>query len=361
MKKRFYLIMMASWVFLFIAGHSVWAFETVTREVIKEEVIEETKTVKTADNVIIVFDGSSSANKNVPGMEMSRIAAAKKVLKQNDLWMSDIENNCGVYLSSGWSALKTVHEMQPCTQASLDKVIDQLPEKGKGNDLLLQSMFKMEKIIEPLNGTTSVIWFTDNFLGETDGIISPVDIARRIDKNNDVRFYIIDNSDGNTELSKVAVVNEASKVIPVKKLLEEPEYLAEAFYTTKTSSYVKKTPLREVVGYVTNNMLFDFDSEDIRSEYVKELDELGRFLKENPNAKVVIQGHADSEGQQKYNLALSAKRAGRVKEYLLNKYKLDPDQVVALWYGDQKPAADNDTEEGRKLNRRVEIAVKGVK
>lgn len=358
MKRRIYLMMMASFLFPLIAGYNAWAFEAVTREVVKEEVIEETKTVRTADNFIIVFDGSSSSNKNVPGMDMTRIKAAKNVLKQMDQWMPDLDYNCGVYMTSGWSALKTVHDVQPCTQASLGNVIDQLPEKGKGNDLTLQSMLKLEKVVEPLSGKTSVIWFTDNFIQENDDIRSPADIARRINKNNDVRFYIIDNSDGNTQLSKVADVNEGSEVIPLTKLLEQPDYLAGALFITEDSSYVKKTPVSEVIGYVTNDMLFDFDSEEIRPEYTGELDKLGRFLKDNPNAKVVIQGHTDNEGKHKYNLSLSAKRAGEVKKYLLKKFELDPGQISALWYGDQKPAADNTTEEGRKLNRRVEIAIK---
>jgi OOP family OmpA-OmpF porin len=375
MKKGFILVMMVLFLFPLVAMNSVWALEAAESQGTKEEVVNEVETIREADNFIIVFDGSSSTNNKVPGMEISRISAAKKVLQQREKWMPDMEYNCGVYLTSGWSALKTVHEMQPCTQASLGEVVEQLPEKGKGSDLFLQSMLKLEKIIEPLSGKTSVIWFTDDFTTDFDDIRTPAYIAERIHQKNDVRFYVINGSEKDGELSNVAALNEESEVIPLKKLLEEPDYLAKALYTTSVSSYAEKspvpveespssvqeTPVPEMVGFVTDNMLFDSDSAEIRSEYTQELDKLGNFLIENQNAGVVIQGHTDSEGEQKYNMSLSAKRAEQVRDYLLSKFKIDPERVVALWYVEQKPAADNDSNQGRQLNRRVEIAVKSLK
>ena len=59
-------------------------------------------------------------------------------------------------------------------------------------------------------------------------------------------------------------------------------------------------------------------------------------------------------------MELSLKRVGIVTEYLKNKFNISPDRILPLWYGEINPIADNSTAEGRRLNRRVEIAVGGV-
>jgi OOP family OmpA-OmpF porin len=107
-------------------------------------------------------------------------------------------------------------------------------------------------------------------------------------------------------------------------------------------------------------MLFDFASDAIRPAYIQKLDQLGRFLQDNPQAFVVAQGHTDSIGGKEFNLALSAERALVVGEYLVHEFGIDPIRIIALWYGDANPAADNGTAEGRQLNRRVEIAIGGL-
>jgi len=329
----------------------------------EEKFVEKQNLVKTADNVIIVFDGSHSTNGLVPGTKVTKIAAAKEILRQSDKWMPDLDYNCGVYITSGWSALKTVWPVQKCNREALAPVIEKLPEKGKGNDLLLQSMYKLEKIIEPLSGRTAVIWFTDNIVNDIDGIVTPADIAKRITAKKDVGFLIINADEDlkNGALTSVASVNSDSKAASIKTFMDRPTELAAAISTTRMVSSVAKVPTSQVIGFVTDNMLFDVNSTAIRSEYTQELDQVGRFLKAHPEIAIVIQGHTDSVGPDKYNLSLSAKRAGQVREYLLEKFELDPKRVAALWYGDKNPVADNATAKGRQLNRRVEIAARAMK
>ena len=76
---------------------------------------------------------------------------------------------------------------------------------------------------------------------------------------------------------------------------------------------------------------------------------------------MVAAGFTDSQGDEEYNLWLSERRAASVKDYLVNKFSIDMDRIVTLWYGELNPAADNATEEGQQINRRVEIAVGGAK
>ena len=71
------------------------------------------------------------------------------------------------------------------------------------------------------------------------------------------------------------------------------------------------------------------------------------------SARIRISGHTDNVGNPQRNQALSEARAQSVREYLIN-HGIDGDRVEAVGYGDQRPVASNDTEEGRQQNRRIE-------
>jgi len=87
------------------------------------------------------------------------------------------------------------------------------------------------------------------------------------------------------------------------------------------------------------------------------LDQVGSFLKKQSAQKVVVSGHTDSTGSESTNRAVSEKRAGKVREYLVAYQNLNPSQITSEGLGPSHPAANNATEAGRALNRRVEIAV----
>ncbi|MDF2096997.1 OmpA family protein [Aquibaculum arenosum] len=100
---------------------------------------------------------------------------------------------------------------------------------------------------------------------------------------------------------------------------------------------------------------FDFDSADLRPESDAQLVELVRFLKEDPSLEVVIVGHTDSFGGFDYNLALSQRRAQAVVDALVARYGIAAARLIPAGAGMVAPASTNRTEEGRALNRRVEI------
>lgn len=77
-----------------------------------------------------------------------------------------------------------------------------------------------------------------------------------------------------------------------------------------------------------------------------------------PGAKLVVEGHTDSFGSHKKNLTLSQKRAESVRQYLLANMKLNQNDVSAVGYGETVPVANNETPEGRKKNRRIDIVIK---
>ena len=107
---------------------------------------------------------------------------------------------------------------------------------------------------------------------------------------------------------------------------------------------------------ILKNIFFDFDKATLRSESATELDRLVKLLIDVPTMKIEISGHTDNVGSDNYNKQLSEDRAKAVVEYLIEK-GIDEDRLTYAGYGETQPIADNDTEEGRQVNRRTEFKV----
>ncbi len=105
------------------------------------------------------------------------------------------------------------------------------------------------------------------------------------------------------------------------------------------------------------DLLFDFDSSEIRNDTRSKLNQIGEILKKKyPDREIIIEGHTDNVGSKTYNYKLSERRARSVSELL--KSKLGHDKFSYRGFGQEKPLADNSTKDGRRKNRRVEIIIK---
>lgn len=99
---------------------------------------------------------------------------------------------------------------------------------------------------------------------------------------------------------------------------------------------------------------FDFDSSEIRSEYVDVIAAHGRFLAANPAVRVRLEGHTDERGSREYNIGLAERRAQTVRRALVLQ-GVQESQVSTVSYGEERPAAAGSDERAWALNRRVEI------
>ena len=104
---------------------------------------------------------------------------------------------------------------------------------------------------------------------------------------------------------------------------------------------------------------FEFDKATITPESRPDLEEAAKILIQNPTILVEIQGHTDSVGSDKYNQQLSERRAKAVVNYLVQDLGIEEMRLTAKGYGESRPVADNSSEEGRALNRRVEFVITG--
>lgn len=108
--------------------------------------------------------------------------------------------------------------------------------------------------------------------------------------------------------------------------------------------------------FVLSNILFETNKYNLLEPSKNELNTLVRFLKENPTIKIEIQGHTDNIGTPISNLELSKSRAKSVLTYLV-KNGISKDRLTSIGFGEKLPMASNDTEEGRRQNRRTEIKI----
>ena len=110
---------------------------------------------------------------------------------------------------------------------------------------------------------------------------------------------------------------------------------------------------------VLRGVNFEFDKSRLTQNAKIILDGVADELVANPQIKIELSGHTDAKGSDEYNQKLSESRARSVLQYLSEK-GVASDRMTAAGYGESKPIADNETDEGRELNRRVELRVVGT-
>ena len=119
--------------------------------------------------------------------------------------------------------------------------------------------------------------------------------------------------------------------------------------TTPLGKVVDKKGCMKVLRLRVN---FAYDKSDVSGEYIPRIQEIASFMKKNHDYVVIVDGHTDSIGSKKYNLALSIKRANSVANEF-KKYGVDKSKIIVNGHGETNPIATNKTDIGRALNRRV--------
>lgn len=104
------------------------------------------------------------------------------------------------------------------------------------------------------------------------------------------------------------------------------------------------------------NVLFQQSTPNLLTESSDELDMVADFMKTNPTVVIELAGHTDNRGIHSHNVMLSKERVDKVKEYLTAK-GVESSRITGKGYGGTRPIADNDAEDTRKLNRRVEFTI----
>lgn len=105
-----------------------------------------------------------------------------------------------------------------------------------------------------------------------------------------------------------------------------------------------------------SGILFDVNSHVLRNEARQNVNDLARILQKYEDTNILVEGHTDSTGSDRYNNTLSENRASSVS-YQLKSQGVSQSRISTHGYGESQPVADNSTVSGRQQNRRVEVAI----
>lgn len=146
-------------------------------------------------------------------------------------------------------------------------------------------------------------------------------------------------------------------LVDMQKIIAERKY-AWLSEETKYMDVLRNFKVQRAVKGATfklENIFFDLGKASLKAESKPSLDNLYEILVKNP-ISIELGGHSDSIGSNESNLILSQERVNSVKNYLVTK-GISVDRIVAVGYGEEKPVASNDNDEGRAKNRRVEVKI----
>ena len=105
-----------------------------------------------------------------------------------------------------------------------------------------------------------------------------------------------------------------------------------------------------------SGILFGYDSSTLQPDAKTNISKLAVILKKYPDTNILVTGHTDSDGAEEYNQTLSEQRAKAVSDYSMYQ-GINSSRLSVIGLGENEPIASNETVEGKKLNRRVEIAI----
>lgn len=199
--------------------------------------------------------------------------------------------------------------------------------KGIVRDKETNELLEANVLVIDLKNNNPV--FNDYTAKQTGDFIAVMPIGSEYSFNVDATGYLFNSQ--HFELSE----NQGNKPIEVEILLEK----------IKVGSNV-----------TLQNIFFETNKFELLPSSVVELNILIDLLKENENVSIEIEGHTDNVGEDKLNQKLAENRAKSVYEFLINN-GIDKRRLSYKGYGETKPKADNNTDEGRKQNRRTEFIV----
>ena len=134
---------------------------------------------------------------------------------------------------------------------------------------------------------------------------------------------------------------------------------SEASTAPATESSVKVNPLTDPNNILSKRSIyFDFDKDEVKAEFRPLVEAHAKYLSENPDARVMLQGNADDRGSREYNLALGQRRAVAVKK-VMNVLGVQDKQIETVSYGEEKPRCSEQAESCWSQNRRTDIIYAG--
>lgn len=226
-------------------------------------------------------------------------------------------------------------------------------------------LMKAQPTVHPMKREGALIIVSD---GESNMGSDPVAEAKVLyNTEPGICLHVVsfaDSAAGEETLKQIAALKGCSVFAKGEELLANDaslnKFVKDVFYRevedkSMNEMVVKETaPVNESESIVLRNVNFAFDSAEINEESATILTEAALLIKNRPGT-IVLTGHTDSAGTDAYNQKLSERRAQSVRTFL-SKKGISADRMVTAGKGESDPEYDNNTDEGRRLNRRVVIS-----
>jgi OOP family OmpA-OmpF porin len=344
--------------------------------------------VRKVDNFFILVDRSGSMDEKYVGTKDTKIVLAKGLLERMNAMIPELGYQGALSTAAPAGELQA---LEAYTTAGYGTSIAKIPTViGSNPTPLGVGLAGLEPALQGAVGRSAVIVVSDGRENTGEGSVK---VAAALAEKYGACFHTIsfaDTVNGNqalldaiTALKPCGVGASAAQLVDDAAL---QQFVKDVFYDDATAvdpcsldddgdgvnNCIDKCPdtikglAVDAAGcpiddIVTLRVYFDFDKSDIKPEYHQELADFASYMRQQQSFTVVeIAGHTDSVGTDEYNQKLSERRAKAVRDYLVNELGMDTNLFSAVGYGEGKPIATNDTDEGRAKNRRILAELKGV-
>lgn len=318
------------------------------------------------DNFYIFVDQSGSMFMRYIKLDMVKMVVAKKLIAQMDTMIPDLGYKGGIDL---FADFQEVHPLAPYRPGvltpSLAGIRDDRKIFGRETPMKTGILELVDKaLLEKVTGPVTVIMMTDGMASPGE---DPLGVVKQlVDKYPRVAFHVVSFAqpgvkDPRLIKDKGADQKAESKGQETNKQLAK---LGRGMFVEASTLFNDKAAMQSFLNVVfcakekiiLRGIQFDFDKYNIKPEYEPILDEAVDQLMKwyYPDYKLVITGNTDDQGTAEYNQKLSERRANSVLEYFAAK-GIPAAKMKAVGQGFKVPIASNKTEEGRALNRRVEL------
>lgn len=337
------------------------------------------------DNFLILFDASRSLQ--IDGT----FPTAKAVVTRMNQTIPELGQTAGLRSfghdpSVSPNQTEMFYGMEKYSTAGLQAGFDKIHTAGGYSPINLGLDAAVDTDLKGLSGSNAVIIISDG----KDLPREVLPAAQRLKDafGDDICFYTIhigDSENGKGLMQKIAEIGGCGFSTDAENILTGDamaNFVQQAFLKQKSAPAappapkvsMKKdsdgdgvyddadqcpgTPMGAKVNkagcWVLDNVLFDFDKDAVRAVAQPMLNNVVMVMEKSPGLNIELQGHCDNIGSADYNMGLSNRRANSVKTYLVNA-GISADRIMTKGFGFNKPVALNDTDQGRALNRRVEI------
>ncbi len=340
------------------------------------------------DNFYVILDRSGSEEDKYKGH--TKFAIANDFLTRMNAAIPDMDLTSGLrtFGASGNPFAEKTHLIYGPTDYTKQGFQDALEtvKWGGGLSPAEEALNKASEDITPFQGKTALIFVGDGKYKGHNPADAVTQMKNRYGENLCVYSVLVGSEDPASVETMQAIADAGGcGYYQSAKYLDTPQnmanWVANVFLTevekeaavvvvppapgdsdgdgvTDDIDQCQNTPMGAMVNdkgcWLIENVYFDFDKSNIKSEFYAPLVEIADVMKKNPDITVRIEGNTDNIGTEKYNEKLGEKRAMAAKQYLVDQ-GIAADRLSTASFGYSMPAATNETEWGRAKNRRDEF------